>query len=201
MSDGSDASGAHDIAFDENGNGLVILGWGGGDQRSSNPVFAPLGTLIELDSLNIGTGWSIVADLVDFEENNNPDGNLIDSNPFSLIFDGNQVIIADAGANDVLSGTPIGSNYDLTVEAVFENRLVQNPFAPPGTMIPMQSVPTALAMGADGAYYVGQLTGFPFPFGGANIYRIDPMTQNVTVWATGFTNIISNINITILTYR
>lgn len=207
-SNGRDASGAQDLAFDENGNPFVVLGWGGGNQRSSNSVFASLGTLIQLDNLNIGTGWNIVADLVDFEETNNPDGldgNAINSNPFALTFDGNQVIIVDAGANDVLRGTPNQGHYDLTLETVFPNRLVQNPFAPPGTLIPMEAVPTAVTIGPDGAYYVGQLTGFPFPVGGANIYRIDPITQAVTIWATGFTTIIdlefdNNNNLFVLEY-
>ena len=43
--------------------------------------------------------------------------------------------------------------------------------------------------GPDGALYVGQLTGFPFPVGGANVYRVVPGSAP-TVYASGFTNII-----------
>jgi len=39
-------------------------------------------------------------------------------------------------------------------------------------------------------YYVSQLTGFPFPVGGANVYRVDPRTGATTVVASGFTNIM-----------
>jgi sugar lactone lactonase YvrE len=53
----------------------------------------------------------------------------------------------------------------------------------------MQAVPTSVAIGPDGAYYVGQLTGFPFPVGGANVYRVVP-GEEPTVYASGFTNII-----------
>ena len=33
----------------------------------------------------------------------------------------------------------------------------------------MQAVPTSVEKGRDGWYYVSQLTGFPFPVGGASI--------------------------------
>jgi sugar lactone lactonase YvrE len=56
-------------------------------------------------------------------------------------------------------------------------------------LIPMDSVPVAITVGPDGALYVGELTGFPFPVGGANVYRVVP-GQQPTVYATGFTNII-----------
>jgi sugar lactone lactonase YvrE len=52
-----------------------------------------------------------------------------------------------------------------------------------------QSVPTSIAVSPDGAYYIGQLTGFPFPPGAANVYRFDPATSALTVAHTGFTNI------------
>ena len=60
---------------------------------------------------------------------------------------------------------------------------VPNPF-------PMQAVPTSVATkGYDGAYYVSQLTGFPFPQGAANIHRIDPRGGEPTVYASGLTNV------------
>jgi hypothetical protein len=31
-----------------------------------------------------------------------------------------------------------------------------------------------VVVGPDGAYYVSQLTGFPFPVGAANVYRVVP---------------------------
>src|SRR5690606_12626745 len=48
---------------------------------------------------------------------------------------------------------------------------------------------TTVVRGPDGALYVGQLTGFPFPEGGARVYRVVP-GQKPTVYASGFTNII-----------
>ena len=54
----------------------------------------------------------------------------------------------------------------------------------------MQAVPTAVAKGPDGALYVGELTGFPFPVDGANVYRVPADGGDPVVFASGFTNII-----------
>jgi sugar lactone lactonase YvrE len=54
----------------------------------------------------------------------------------------------------------------------------------------MQAVPTSVVLGPDHNYYVSQLTGFPFPVGGANVYRVNPRTGETSVVASGFTNIM-----------
>jgi glucose/arabinose dehydrogenase len=53
----------------------------------------------------------------------------------------------------------------------------------------MDAVPTSVAIGPDGAYYVSELTGFPFPVGEARIYRIEP-GEAPEIYAEGFTNVI-----------
>jgi hypothetical protein len=53
----------------------------------------------------------------------------------------------------------------------------------------MQAVPTSVAVGRD-AYYVTQLTGFPFPEGAASIFRVDKRTGEVSRFASGFTNLM-----------
>jgi hypothetical protein len=55
--------------------------------------------------------------------------------------------------------------------------------------VPVEAVPTSVAVGPDGAYYVGQLTGAPFPVGGASVWRVVP-GEDPTRYASGFTNII-----------
>jgi hypothetical protein len=128
-----------------------------------------------------------VVDVAGYEAASNPDGGLVDSNPFDLLTrdDGSHLVV-DAGGNDLLH---ISTSGTISTLAVFPSRLIT---FPPGTtnMIPMQSVPTAVAMGSDGAYYVGELTGFPFPPGGANVYRVIPGQITPTVYITGFTNIV-----------
>ena len=130
-----------------------------------------------------------VADIWAFERDVNPDaaaGNpAVDSNPVDVLFDRGHFVVADAGGNavDVVDHRGRVSNL-----AVFPNRLVPDPFGGPD--IPMQAVPTSVVVGPDRQYYVSQLTGFPFPPGGANVYRVDPRSGAVTVVASGFTNIM-----------
>jgi hypothetical protein len=56
------------------------------------------------------------------------------------------------------------------------------------TSISVQSVPTSVVVGPDGALYVGELTGAPFQPGSARIWRIAP-NRKMSVYARGFTNI------------
>jgi hypothetical protein len=130
-----------------------------------------------------------VADIWAFERDVNPDaavGNpAIDSNPVDVLFDRGRFVVADAGGNAIDVVNHRGRVRNL---AVFPNRLVPNPFGGPD--IPMQAVPTSVVEGPDHQYYVSQLTGFPFPPGGANVYRVNPRTGAVTVFASGFTNIM-----------
>src|SRR4029079_4743308 len=61
--------------------------------------------------------------------------------------------------------------------------------APPSMRsITVQSVPSTVAVGPDGALYVGELTGVPFAPGSARVWRIVP-GRRPTVYASGFTNI------------
>ena len=130
-----------------------------------------------------------VADIWAFERDVNPDaavGNpAVDSNPVDVLFDRGRFVVADAGGNAIDVVDHRGRVRNL---AVFPNRLVPNPFGGPD--IPMQAVPTSVVEGPDHQYYVSQLTGFPFPPGGANVFRVNPRTGAVTVVASGFTNIM-----------
>ena len=130
-----------------------------------------------------------VADLWAFERDVNPDATVgnpaVDSNPVDVLFDRGRFVVADAGGNAIDVVNHKGRVRNL---AVFANRLVPNPFGGPD--IPMQAVPTSVVEGPDHQYYVSQLTGFPFPPGAANVFRVDPRTGAVTVFASGFTNIM-----------
>ena len=130
-----------------------------------------------------------VADIWAFERDVNPDaavGNpAVDSNPVDVLVDRGRFVVADAGGNAIDVVSHKGRVRNL---AVFANRLVPNPFGGPD--IPMQAVPTSVVVGPDRQYYVSQLTGFPFPPGGANVYRVNPRSGAVTVFASGFTNIM-----------
>jgi hypothetical protein len=187
--DGSAAGGASDISFQGLGSAFIPLNLGGDPAiRPSLPAAArSFGWLIRG---NVRTGaWSRWADVAGHETTANPDGGALDSNPYSAAAAPSGVAVADAGGNDLLW---VGTNRRIRTLAVFPDVMVPAPpflGLPPGTEIPMQAVPNAVVRGPDGAWYVGQLTGFPFPVGAANVYRVVP-GRPPQVYASGFTNII-----------
>jgi hypothetical protein len=126
----------------------------------------------------------VLTDLAAFEQRNDPDHLGKDSDPTGYAKRGKRVVIADSGGNDVL--TIQRKNGRIRGLSVFGNRSAPNPFGP-GT-VPMETVPTATAIGPDGALYVSELTGFPFVPGAARIFRIAPGHPR-TVYATGLTNV------------
>ena len=179
------ALGPNDVSPQGNGNLDVVIGLGDNPAlRDTFPASAgPFGWLVQG---NPSGNWKPVADISAFEGTNDPDagqpGSAVDSNPYAVAaLPGGQAVV-DAGGNDLLWAD---ANGHTSLLAVFPVRLV--PFG--GDTIPMQSVPTSVTVGPDGAFYVGELTGFPFPPGAANVYRIVP-GQQPTVYASGFTNVI-----------
>ncbi|MFN3303928.1 MAG: ScyD/ScyE family protein [Roseateles sp.] len=92
----------------------------------------------------------------------NPGGGALDSNPWNFAQAAGGTLVTDAGANALLRVAADGSVSTL---AVFDARV----FSP---VRPTESVPTGVAIGPDGAAYVGELTGFPFPAGAARIHRV-----------------------------
>ncbi len=177
--DGSFGIGPADVALPHEGGLQFSIGLAENpDFRNLNPGLAHMGWLGRVRKGNV----SFFADISTYEKMNNPAGGPIDSDPYGLLIDGESTIIAAAGENALLK---TGLNGHISVLAVFPDRLV--PFA--GDMIPMEPVPTTVVKGPDGAYYVGELTGFPFPVGGARIYRVVP-GEAPTIYLDGFTNII-----------
>jgi hypothetical protein len=189
--DGSGAIGPSAVAFGQLGHGYLAVGLGlEPELRASplGPLAAPLGTLHQL---TMNGQLRLLADLAAFEEHHDPDGLGPDSNPNGVAAGPRGgVYVADAGANALLYVSASGS---ISVVAVFPNRTVATPPALPQPPFPaqlsMQSVPTNVVVGADGAVYVSELTGFPFPPGEARIYRVVPGSAP-TVYASGFTHII-----------
>jgi hypothetical protein len=178
---GTGATGPHDVAFDQAGRLAVIIGLAADPTlRDPSPQLMNLGQLIT--ATMTGTGK---IDVAAYEVVANPDGGAIDSNPYSLAAVDDGYLVADAGANALLHVSFTGT---ITTVAVFPSIDVEFPPGS-GSMIPMEAVPTSVVVGPDGAYYVGQLTGFPYPVGGANVFRVVP-GEEPTVFQSGFTNII-----------
>ena len=161
-------------------------------QQTYGPAGALLGDLVSAP-LSGGTATS-VASFGPYEAANNPDqgagsgpGNpAIDSDPYNVVAYNGGLAVADAAANDVLFVNPAGQISTLAVLP-----LISEPTS--GGPVMAQPVPTSLAVGPDGALYVGELGGVGGPgtgndVGVANVYRIMP-GQAPTVYASGLTMI------------
>ncbi|WP_298910873.1 ScyD/ScyE family protein [uncultured Nostoc sp.] len=203
LPDGSGGAGPRDIKFDATGKPYVLIGYGANPAfRDRNLGNTDLGKIIAPD-FNTNS-WTTIADLANYELANNPDGGDVDSNPLGLVIDGKQIVASDAGANDLLSVNTDGSN--LQAITAFPQDILTNPIFPPSgtpsnepaqvpsqgeavqSQFATQAVPSSVAKGPDGAYYVSQFTGFPFPEGGAKIYRVGA-DGKPTVYADGFTQL------------
>ncbi len=188
--DGSFASGIHDISFLGLGNGSFTIGFGGNPNNRISE-FGPAGaSFARLGRMKGFGGWKLQQDLGAYEAANNPTGDEVDSNPYGILSLAGKQVVTDAGANAL---NQVNEKGKIETLATFPDRLVDAPpflELPPGTQIPMDAVPTSIALGSDGYYYVGQLTGFPFPVAGANIYRVSPRGGTPTIHAEGFTAII-----------
>jgi hypothetical protein len=122
------------------------------------------------------------------------------SNPYGLESIGaSKVLVTDAGNNDLLL---VNATGQITTIARFPTQLVATdhlPFPLPPEFL-AEAVPTTVAIGPDGYWYVGELKGFPFRPGTSNIWRIAPWARGATcdadvsdgcsLWKTGFTAIV-----------
>jgi len=183
---GHRATGPHDVDFQGAGNGSVTIGLGNDPtvRAALGVAGARFGRLLRVQP-NGSTTWG--PDVSGYEAAANPDAGAVDSNPYGLASLPGRNVVTDAGGNSLIE---VAADGTISTLAVFPVRLVPHPFAPPPAMIPMQAVPTTVVRGPDGAYYVGQLTGFPFPPGGARVYRVPASGGAPTLHADGFTNII-----------
>lgn len=175
---GASATGAHDIGFEGEGNLYFTIGFAG-DPDLRGSALGDVGASMAQVARLLPTGSArLIADLGTYEVINDPDADGADSNPYGILVLPGRRIVADAGANALLE---ITANGDIRTLAIF-----------PESQLPggRDAVPTGLALGPDGAYYVGQLTGAPFVVGLAKVYRVPPQGGEPEIYAEGFTNII-----------
>jgi hypothetical protein len=156
---GATAAGPQHVSFQGRGGLFVTIGC------SCNKA-TPTGAL--LDSLGFGYllkasasgNTKQIADVARYESDVNPDGGLIDSNPYGLLALPGHRLVTDAGGNSLVD---VSANGDVSTVAAFPKA--------PG---PRDAVPTGVVVGPDGAYYVATLTGAPFTPGTASVYRVVP---------------------------
>lgn len=192
-----DATGIHDIQFDSSGKAYAVFGLGSSpDQRDQVLNIPEFGQLVAIDNLlNEPVSLIPLADLAEYEGLFNPDdlgsgffnpyNNGIDSNPYAFIIQDDTAYIIDAAGNDFFAAKLDGSELNLL--SVLPERTVTDPLT--GDTIALQSVPTSVTIGPDGAFYIGEFTGFPYPENDARIFRIGSDNQ-VEIYAEGFTQII-----------
>ena len=191
--DGNGAVGPVDVAVV--GEDTYVLIAQGGPPKAREDLGTDgemVGTLVKVTAAD---ERSVFADLNAFEAADDPDDGEPgaegpDTNPFAIEVNPEGGFWAvDAGGNDVLN---IDDEGEISLEAVlpFEETPAP-PFLglPPGTMIPLQPVPTSITSGAAGLL-VTQLTGFPFPVGGSSVFELDDATGDLTAIETGFTNVV-----------
>jgi len=170
------ATGPHDIVLLGRGNARVSIGLGNNPSaRSACGVLGPMfGWVAQVPTSG---NWRLDVDVSAYEAAANPDGSIPpDSNPYGLLAEPGATVATDAGGNDLLR---VAANGSISTLAVFPSRSNSTRGA--------DSVPTSVAAGPDGAYYVGELGSF-VP-GGANVWRVVP-GQSPTVFKSGFTTII-----------
>jgi hypothetical protein len=175
LPDGSSACCTNDISFNGVGGAYVTLGLGGDAAWKAALGATSMGSVIKMAASG---KWKSVGDILQHETTQNPAGGPIDTNPFGVLAEPGGLLVADAGGNSLLSVAPNGR---VETVAVFPPQPNPTPVGPP--MI--EAVPTAVARGADGALYVGQLTGFPFVQGLASIFRVMP-GESPVIHCSGF---------------
>jgi hypothetical protein len=179
LENGNEGGGANGISFNGVGNAYVTVGFGADPSLRSNLGSAGA-DFAQLIRLKPNGKWSAVTDLGTYEASANPDGRQVDTNPFGVLAaPGGSAVVTDAGGNSLLRVDNHGSI----------SRLAVMPILPPSQAFSGDPVPTGFAVGPDGAYYIGILSGAPFRDGAANVYRVAP-GEDPTVFRGGFKTII-----------
>lgn len=148
---------------------------------SLGPDAVPLG---QLTKINDSQRVKPIGDIATFIDQRYP--NHLESDPYGLATGPYGTVVANAGGH-----SSQGNNLLLVTANGTITELAQFPDRPSLTdpTDTITSVPTTVAQGPDGAFYVGELTGAPFYPNEARVWRVVP-GQPPTVHVDGFSTII-----------
>ena len=174
-SSGIGATGPHDVSYAW-GRGYVTIGLGGPlSPVEMRGLFGEeFGRLVRFED---NDGWAFDTDVASYEQESNPAGGPVDSNPYGLLEGAGRRIVVDAGGNALLQ---VSSRRDISTIGVFPSRTQGRA---------TDAVPNSVVIGPDGAYYVGELTGVPFVPETSNVWRVVP-GEEPEVYCSGFNFIL-----------
>ncbi len=190
--DGSSAAGPSDVLPGGENRVVVAVGLGAGPgSRSLYPDPAgQLGTLLQVTLTS--DRRAVLTDVAGDQSRAAEvagDPAVRDSDPVGIARDGaGGYLVADAGSDAVLDAGPRGTLVPLA--ELPSRRAEAPPFMglAPGAELTVEAAPTSVVTGPDGARYVSELTGYPYPNGMARIYRV-ARDGTVTVAADGLTTV------------
>lgn len=176
---GAEATGPNDLVRGADGRLAVLFGLASGSTNRAilGADGAQLGTL-SLYNQTTNT-WSLYSDYAQREQSTNPDGDVINSNPFGLTRDGNRFVVADGGANVL---------WRDGGATLIPGQLVPSPFGP--GLFPQASVPTSVTFLPGGGYLVSELGGFPFTQGASRLHAVASDGTYMGSKSPGFTSIV-----------
>jgi len=201
ISDEGEVSGPVGVDLRADGNAVAVVGVG------PQAVDRRFDSLLRLSPrrgravADIQAFRNVHPDTTDLDQPPNP----TDSNAYGVaVLSGSRTLVTDAGGNDLLL---VSARGRVETVAKFPNALISTSHLPPflgiptDISLPAEAVPTSVAVGPDGWWYVGELKGFPFTPGASRIWRISPSARDVvcdpaatsgpcTLYADGFSSII-----------
>jgi hypothetical protein len=195
-----EVGGLHDVAVGPHGRVFGVIG---GGPQAVDPRFSSLMRLSQSGEA-IRTDFQVFRNANPDETDHDNPPNPTDTNVYGLAsLKNGKHLVTDAGGNELLL---VDSKGRVKTVAKFPNAVIGTGHLPPEFGLPpeleAEAVPTGVAVGPDGYWYVGELKGFPFTPGASRIWRISPRARDVvcdptakhgpcTLWADGFTSIVS----------
>lgn len=191
-----EVSGAGAVAFNRDGQAAVVTQDVLVNKAGGNALPKPLGAAFGKLLLLSPSGKITVVDIARFAARHpEPASSLgtapgevpYDSDPYDVAAYRGGFVVADAAANSLLQVSRSGRIHLLARFPFRKERVAAGVLGNPKPItLDAQAVPTSVAVGPDGALYVGLLRGVPSNPGTAYIYRVVP-GHAPRVWARGLT--------------